>query len=352
MRVTHHETNEFLNKILEHHVANSQCLCLRTGQVYVEAMCLNRTDLLSARARIASFIHTTPVMTCSSIDEILGANLHFKCENFQKTGSFKIRGATNAVMALMEKGSVKAVATHSSGNYAQALGLAAKTAGLKCFVVMPSNAPAVKREAVAGYGAQIIECEPTLKARESTLLDVVKDTGATFLHPFNNLDVIAGQSTACQELLEEVPSLDAIVAPVGGGGLVAGTALAAHYFSKHAEVLAGEPSGADDAYRSMERGEIVSIPNPQTIADGLLTTVGTLTFPIIQKHVKQITRVGEDDIISAMRLILERMKIVVEPSAAVALAACRLIPDRIRNKQIGVILSGGNVDVARWPLQI
>lgn len=314
-------------------------------------MSLTRTDLLSARARVSSLVHVTPVMTCSSIDEIAGANLHFKCENFQKTGSFKMRGASNAVLALLEKGNVKSVATHSSGNYAQALALAARSSGLKCFVVMPDNAPDIKKQAVIGYGAEVIECEPTLKARESTLQEVIKDTEATFLHPFNNLDVIAGQSTACQELLEEVPHLDDIVAPVGGGGLLAGTALAAHYFSKNTEVLAGEPYGADDAYQSMKQREIVPHENPKTMADGLLTTIGTLTFPVILEHVKLITRVQEDDITSAMQLIFERMKIVVEPSAAVALAACLKVPDRIKGRQIGIILSGGNIDLANMPFR-
>jgi threonine dehydratase len=306
-------------------------------------------ELLRARERVTPLVHETPVLTSRTLDGMTDAHVFFKCENFQRTGSFKLRGAGNAVAALIERGPVTAVASHSSGNYAQALAWAAATHGLKCYVVMPETAAEVKKRAVAGYGAEIIPCAPTLEARESTLKEVVARTGAAFLHPFDDYDVIAGQSTACQELLASTPDLDFVIAPVGGGGLVSGTALAAHYFSPRTRVVAGEPFGADDAYHSFQAGEIIPCSQPRTLADGLLTTLGQRTFPIIQDHVERIIRVDEEEIVAAMRLIWERLKIIIEPSAAVAVAALLREKAAFRSCRVGVILSGGNVDLARLP---
>jgi threonine dehydratase len=298
---------------------------------------------------VAALVHETPVLTSRTLDGMMAASLFFKCENFQRTGSFKLRGAANAVGALLERGPVAAVASHSSGNYAQALALAAATHGLQCYVVMPETASEVKKRAVAGYGAEIILCRPTLEARESTLADVVARTGAAFLHPYDDYDVIAGQSTVCQELLVAVPDLDIVIAPVGGGGLVSGTALAAHYFSPRTRVVAGEPFGADDAYHSLLAGEIVPCRQPCTVADGLLTTLGRRTFPIIREFVERIIRVDEEEIIDAMRLVWERLKILIEPSSAVAVAALLRERAGFRSRRIGVILSGGNVDLTKLP---
>jgi threonine dehydratase len=309
----------------------------------------DREDLRATAARIAPHIHRTPVLTSGTIDRIAGARLFFKCENFQKVGAFKMRGAANAVGQLDPAQKRHGVATHSSGNFAQALARAAESAKLPCHIVMPRTAPEIKRRATQAYGATIIDCEPTLADREKTLAGVVERTGATFIHPFNHLHVIAGQATAAMELLEQVEALDYIVAPVGGGGLIAGTALAAHYFSPATQVFGGEPSGADDAYRSLESGAIVPSVHPRTIADGLLTSLGDLTFPIIRELVTGIVRVEEDEIIAAMRLIWERMKIVIEPSAAVAVAAVLRSSERVAGTRVGVILSGGNVDLNRLP---
>lgn len=309
----------------------------------------DREELLAAAARIAPQVHRTPVLTSSSIDHIASARLFFKCENFQKVGAFKMRGAANAVAQLGAEAKRNGVATHSSGNFAQALARAAEGAGLPCRIVMPRTAPDIKRRATLAYGAEIVACEPTLADREKTLAGVVAKTGATFIHPFNDLRVIAGQATAAMELLEQVDPLDHIVAPVGGGGLISGTALAAHYFSPSTRVFGGEPYGADDAYRSLESGAIVPSVNPKTIADGLLTSLGDLTFPIIRELVVAIVRVEEDEIIAAMRLVWERMKIIIEPSAAVAVAAVLRSGEHFRGKRVGVILSGGNVDLNRLP---
>jgi threonine dehydratase len=264
-------------------------------------------------------------------------------------GAFKMRGATNAILQLSKTEKEFGVATHSSGNFAQALALAAKLQGIKAYVVMPSNAPEIKKAAVRGYGGEIIECEPNLNARESTLNDVVNKTGAVFLHPYNDYHVIQGQGTAAMELIEDYTDLDSIFAPVGGGGLLAGTALAAHHFSPNTKVIAGEPMGADDAWQSFQKGEIIPQTNPITIADGLLTSLGDKTFPIIKEHVEDIVRVEEDEIVSAMRLIWERMKLVVEPSSAVALAALIKEKEKYQNKRIGIIISGGNVQLNKLP---
>ncbi|NQY35292.1 MAG: pyridoxal-phosphate dependent enzyme [Alteromonadaceae bacterium] len=308
-----------------------------------------KSDLLEAHKRIKNFIHNTPVLSSKLINEIIGANIFFKCENFQKMGAFKIRGATNAIMQLSESQKKKGVVTHSSGNFAQALALAAQSLGVKSFIVMPTTATQVKKDAVIGYGGTIIECEPTLEARENTAKEIEQEEGATFIHPSNNMNVILGQGTACIELLDEQSDLDYIFTPVGGGGLIGGTALSAHYFSDNCKVVGGEPFAADDAYRSLQSGVIESNTSTNTIADGLKTQLGDQNFPIIQKYVEKIIRVEEEEIVNAMRLIWERLKIVAEPSSAVALAALCKEKEVYKNKKIGIIISGGNVDLSKLP---
>jgi threonine dehydratase len=280
---------------------------------------------------------------------MLQATVYFKCENFQRMGAFKIRGATNAILLLSEEERAKGVITHSSGNFAAALALAAAQLDTKAIIVMPSNAPGVKKDAVAGYGAQIIECQPTLKSRESTMLEVQKKTGATFIHPSNDMNVILGNATAVWELSKKADHLDVVIAPVGGGGLLAGTALAINHLNYYIETIGAEPFGADDAYLSLKTGKIQPSINPKTIADGLKTQLGDLNFPIIQKYVSKIIRVEESDIVEAMKIIWERMKIVIEPSSAVAVAALFRNQKEFRNRKIGVILSGGNVDLTDLP---
>lgn len=306
-------------------------------------------DITMASERIAPFVHRTPVLTCRALNQMSGAEIFFKCENFQKAGVFKTRGATNAVFTLGDEEVSKGVATHSSGNHAAALALAASWRGIKAQVVMPRNARRVKIDAVKGYGAEIVFCEPTLEAREITLADVVERTGASFVHPYNDHRVISGQGTAALELCGDIPDLDVIMTPVGGGGLLSGTAIAVSAISPKTNVIAAEPEGADDAYRSFYSGKLVPSENPDTIADGLLTSLGDLTFPIIRKYVKDIVTVSEEGIVSAMRAVWERMKIMIEPSAAVPVAA--LLSDRmyVAEKRIGVILSGGNVDLENLP---
>ncbi len=306
-------------------------------------------DILVAEERIRPYAHRTPVFTSASINGMCGAELYVKCENLQKVGAFKFRGAANAVFSLTEEEAKAGVATHSSGNHAQALALAAKTRGIAAHIVMPDNSPRVKVDAVRGYGGIITFCEATLDARESTLEEIVAKTGAVFIHPYNDYRIIAGQATCCREFLEDAGPLDIIMAPVGGGGLVSGTALAARYLSPETAVFAAEPEGADDAYRSFQSGELVPANNPKTIADGLLTSLGSLTFPIIRDHVSDILTVSEENIIRAMRLIWERMKLVVEPSGAVPLGAVLQHRDRFRGKRTGLILSGGNVDLDSPP---
>jgi threonine dehydratase len=285
-------------------------------------------------------------MTSAGVDEMAGCKLFFKCENFQKVGAFKARGAMNAALQLSDEVRAKGIATHSSGNHAQAIARAGKILGTKSYIVMPRTAPEIKKRGVRGYGGEIFECEPTLAARESTLAEVVQKTGATEIHPFNNYDVMAGQGTAAKELFEEVPNLDIIVAPVGGGGLLSGTALATKYFSPNTIVIAAEPTGADDAYRSMQSGKIEPSQS-NSIADGLLTTLGDKTFPIIRDNVKEVVTVTDEEIVSAMRLIWERMKIIVEPSCAVPLAAVMKAKDKFKGKRVGIILTGGNVDLEK-----
>lgn len=306
---------------------------------------MTKTDFSACHKRIAPYIHNTPILTSRLVDDLIGAKLYFKCENFQKTGAYKMRGATNAIMQLTNTQQEQGVVTHSSGNFAQALSLAAQSLKVKATIIMPTNSPKVKRNAVIEYGGHIIECEPTIEARQSAADEIVASTGATFIHPSNNLNVILGQGTACMELLNDQPDLDAVFCPVGGGGLIAGSALAAHFFGKECDVFGGEPSEVDDAYRSLLSGKIESNVTAHTIADGLRTQLGHHNFPIIQKHVKQIIRVSEDEIIEAMRFIWERMKIIIEPSSAVAFAAVFKTKHQFKNKAIGIIISGGNVDV-------
>lgn len=306
-------------------------------------------DIVLAHERVRSLIHCTPVLSSTSINEILGVDLYFKCENFQKVGAFKFRGATNAVRQLSAQEAEKGVTTHSSGNHAAALSLAAKQMGIPAYIVMPENAPSIKKKAVEGYGAEITFCEPTLDAREKTL-DIVRDkTGATFIHPYNNFDVICGQGTAAKELLEKISDLDVIIAPVGGGGLMSGTSIAAKAIKKGIEVFGAEPHNADDAYRSFKNGVLIPAGKPNTIADGLLTSLSPLTFQIIKNNVDDILTVKEDSIKKAMRMVWERMKIIIEPSAAVPLAAIMENKYRFKNKKTGLIVSGGNVDLTSLP---
>jgi threonine dehydratase len=306
-------------------------------------------DIKAVHERIKPFIHLTPVLSSNSINELAGCEIFFKCENFQKIGAFKARGGMNAVLSLSKEEQKKGITTHSSGNHAQAIALAAKTVGTKAYIVMPNNAPIIKKNGVKALDGEIIECEPTLEARESTVQQVIDHTGATFVHPFNNYDVIAGQATATVELIAEVPNLEVIMVPVGGGGLLSGTALATHYLLPNAEVIAGEPEGAADAILSFKSGKIEKAPYIKTIADGLLTNLGDKTLEIIRMYVKDIILVSDDEIIAAMRLIWERLKIVIEPSCAVPLAALLKQKERFVGKKVGIILTGGNVDLGKLP---
>jgi threonine dehydratase len=306
-------------------------------------------EILEARERIRPFIHRTPVLTSTGINEMCGAQLFFKCENFQKAGAFKIRGACNAVLSLTDEEAEKGVATHSSGNHAAALALAASWRGIRAHVVMPENAALIKRAAAVGYGAEIVFCKPTLEAREEVLSRIVESTGATFIPPYNDLRVMAGQGTAALELCEEIPHLDVIVAPVGGGGLISGTAIAVSLVAPDTAVVGAEPQNADDAYRSFHSGRIIPVENPNTIADGLRTSLGSLTFHVIREHVTEIITVSEQDIVKAMRCIWERMKIIVEPSGAVPLGALFSRGKEMSGRRVGIILSGGNVDLEHLP---
>ena len=305
-----------------------------------------RESIEIAHQRIAPYIHRTPVMHSQQINNRFGCDIVFKCENFQKVGAFKSRGALNAVFSLSETELEKGVCTHSSGNHAQALARAASLRGIPAYIVMPENAPKVKVEAVEHYGGRIHFCRPTQEAREKLLAEVMAQTGANLIHPYDNYQIIEGQATAAKELLEDEKDLDFILAPVGGGGLLAGTALANHYFGKGSRVIAAEPELADDAFRSFQDGKIYPANDPQTIADGLLTALGERNFPIIQERVQEIQTVKEESIIEAMRYIWERMKILVEPSAAVPLAAVLERPRFYQNKKIAIILSGGNIDLS------
>ncbi len=305
------------------------------------------SDVERAHETIHEYVHRTPVLTSAGINRIVGGNLFFKCENFQKVGAFKFRGACNAVFLLSKEEMVKGVATHSSGNHAAALALAAKMRGIPAYIVMPETSPGIKKRAVAAYGAHITFCEPTLQSRESTLAKVVKETGAAEIHPYNNFHVIAGQGTAAKELIEDEGAFDIIMAPVGGGGLISGTALAARRLLPDCKIVAAEPAGADDAYRSFHSKKRVPSENPKTIADGLLTSLGERNFNIILDKVDDIVTVSEERIVEAMRLVWERMKIIIEPSSAVPLAAILEGKVEVRNKKVGIILSGGNLDLDR-----
>jgi threonine dehydratase len=306
-------------------------------------------DVETAHQTIKKYAHRTPILTSLSINNIVGGELHFKCENFQKVGAFKFRGACNAVFSLSEKDAQKGVATHSSGNHAAALTLAAKMRGIAAHIVMPDNSPEIKKKAVAGYGANITFCVPTLQARESTLAKVVEKTGATEIHPYNNFNVISGQGTAAKELIEDAGDFDIIIAPVGGGGLLSGTALSTKKMLPGCKVIAAEPAGADDAFKSFHTKNLVPSKNPNTIADGLLTSLGERNFAIILDKVDDIVTVTEENIVAAMRMIWERMKIIVEPSSAVPLAAILESKIDVHNKKVGIILSGGNLDLEKLP---
>lgn len=310
---------------------------------------MDKQKLIETQKRITPYIHRTPVLTSRLINEKAGAQVYFKCENFQRMGAYKIRGATNAILQLTESQRNKGVVTHSSGNFAQALALAAQSLGVDAHIVMPSSAPKVKMDGVKTYGGKIYICAPTLTAREAEADRITRETGATFLHPSNDPEVILGQGTAALELLEDYPDLEYIVTPVGGGGLIAGSALATHYFGKNCLVIGGEPFEVDDAYRSFYSGKIETNETTNTIADGLKTVLGDKTFPIIRKYVHDIIRVTEEEIVEAMKLIWERMKIIVEPSSAVALAAVLREPDRFHEKKVGIVISGGNVDLGNLP---
>lgn len=306
---------------------------------------MNKQALLETKQRISKYIHHTPILTSHLLDELTEAQLFFKCENFQKMGAFKMRGATNAIMQLTKAEQERGVVTHSSGNFAQALSLAAKNLGVNAYIVMPDNAPKVKKNAVMSYGGIVTDCEPNITARERAAAAIVSEKGATFIHPSNDLNVILGNATAGMELFKAQPDLDIIVTPVGGGGLIAGTALAAHYFGTQCLVIGGEPQAADDAFRSLQSGQIETNDAANTVADGLRTQLGNINFPIIQNHVHRIIRVEEEEITTALRLLWERLKIVVEPSSAVAFAAVLKDKDCFKGKSVGIILSGGNVDL-------
>jgi threonine dehydratase len=306
-------------------------------------------DVRAAAERIAPYATRTPVLTCAAVDERAGCRVLMKCENMQKVGAFKFRGACNAVMALTEAEARRGVVCHSSGNHAQALALAARLRGIPAYVVMPSNAPAVKRAAVAGYGGRITYCEPTLAAREEAQARVIAETGAVEVHPYNNPRIIAGQGTATLELMEDHPGLDAVVAPVGGGGLLSGTATAAKGLNPLVRVLAAEPAGADDAARSVALGRIVPSESPRTVADGLLTSLCDLTFAVIRDKVERVVTVEEGEIVEAMRFVWERAKIVIEPSAAVGFAALFGRRAGLEGLRVGVIVCGGNVDLDKLP---
>lgn len=303
-------------------------------------------NICNAHNLISKYIHRTPVLTSKSINEICGCELFFKCENFQKIGAFKIRGALNAALTLPESKLKNGICTHSSGNHAQAIAYAAKILGIKAYIVMPDNSPKVKTDAVKGYGAEIFFCEPTLQAREDNMKKVIDKTNAEFIHPYDDYRIITGQATCAKELLEEIADLDAIITPVGGGGLLSGTLLSANYISPKTEVFAAEPEGAADAIYSIKSGKIEKAKYIDTIADGLLTTLGTKNFEIIKKYIKGIILVSDIEIIESLKIIFQRLKIVVEPSSVTALAAIIKQKDYFQKKKIGVILSGGNIDTA------
>lgn len=306
-------------------------------------------DVLVAHERIASHIHRTPVLTSRFIDEMAGASLFFKCENLQKAGAFKVRGASNAVFGLSDEAARKGVATHSSGNHALSLSYAAGRRGIPCHVVMPRTAPQAKKDAVIGYGGTITECEPSTSSREAVFAEVQERTGADFVHPYNDPRVIAGQATCSRELLEQVDGLDAVIAPIGGGGMISGTCLTISSTAPGVKIYAGEPEQADDAARSLKAGHIIADDAPNTVADGLKVPLKELTWHFVNQHVTDILTVSEQEIVDAMRLVWARLKIVMEPSSAVPLAAILRNREVFAGQRVGVIVTGGNVDLDKLP---
>ena len=310
---------------------------------------MTKQNLIDCHNRIKPFIHNTPVLTSNQVNNMTGSEIYFKCDNFQKMGAFKMRGATNAILQLSDENKKNGVVTHSSGNFAQALSLAAKSIGVKAYIVMPSSATEIKKTAVKSYGGELIECEPNLDAREKAANDIAESTGATFLHPSNDIEVILGQGTACKELLEYNDSIEHVLVPIGGGGLIAGSALAAKYFGKNCTVIGAEPFEVDDAYRSLKSGRIETNDSTNTIADGLKTQLGDKNFPIIKNEIKSIIRITEEEIIESMKIIWERLKIICEPSCSLPLAAVLKNKETFKNKKVGIIISGGNVDLNNLP---
>jgi threonine dehydratase len=308
-----------------------------------------RQDIIEAHKKLKKFIHYTPVFSSKTLNAILGCKIFFKCENFQKVGSFKYRGATNAILSLSKYDWRKGVATHSSGNHGAALALAARTKRLPAYIIVPRTIPHIKRVAIEGYGGKLVYCEPTLQSREETLTRIVTDTGATFIHPYDNYSVITGQATCAKEIFEEIQALDIVIAPVGGGGLLSGTALTKKFFAPDVKVIGAEPKGADDATRSFKEGTLYPSISPQTICDGLLSQLSEKTYNIIRKNVDDMMTASEESIISAMRMIWERMKLVVEPSSAVPLAVILENRKKFVGKKIAIILTGGNVDLEKLP---
>jgi len=306
-------------------------------------------DIKAAHSIIKPFIHHTPVMKSQQLNELFNCEMFFKCENFQKVGAFKFRGATNAVLSLTSEEKDKGVVTHSSGNHAAALALAARMNGIKANIVMPESAPVVKKNAVASYGAEITYCKPTLQAREDTTRMIMEKTGATLVHAYDNFNVICGQGTAALELLQEKDDLEIVIAPIGGGGLMSGTSTCVKGINKDIQVIGAEPLNANDAYISFTSGILTPSVNPITVADGLLTSLSELTFSVIRKNVDKILTAKEDSIIKCMLLVWERMKIIIEPSSAIVLAIVKENPDLFRGKKIGLIISGGNVDFRKLP---
>ena len=308
-------------------------------------------DVRAAAERIRGVGHRTPVLTSKTLDQMAGRKLFFKCENFQKVGAFKFRGGWNAVSMLNDKEAERGVCTHSSGNHAQAIAYSAQKRGIPAYIVMPNNSPDVKLNAVKGYGANVTLCEPTLEARRTTLEGIAQDTGAAVIHPFNNANVIAGQGTAALELIEDVDELDAIIAPIGGGGLMSGTCVTTRSLLPNAKLFGAEPKGADDAYRSLKEGKLLPQEDPKTICDGLLTSMGENTWKILKDHLNAIYTVSDDEVIKGMKLIWERMKIIIEPSCAtpVAVVMSSKFKQLENIEKVGIILTGGNVDLAKLP---
>ncbi|MDW3208446.1 MAG: pyridoxal-phosphate dependent enzyme [Reichenbachiella sp.] len=307
------------------------------------------SDIKRAHTRITKYIVRTPIITSQTINEMVGGEVFFKCENFQKVGAFKMRGASNIIMSYRPEERVNGFVTHSSGNHAQAVALASKVAGAKAYIVMPENAPQVKKDAVKEYGAEITFCEPTEEARVAACAKIMEETNAIQVHPFHDPRIIAGQATCAKEFIEEHPDLDFMISPVGGGGLAAGSALALSYISPTTKMILAEPSNVDDTYRSFKSGKLVGVDNPDSIADGLLVSVGKLNFEIIKQHVSDIYRVEEQEIVDAMRLIWERMKVIIEPSSAVAVAAMLKNKEQFAGKKTGLIITGGNVQLDALP---